>query len=472
MKAATYFFRQMAGWLLVLALIAAPWAWGTVKPVGLFVTEVILALACSCWLLAMLAPAFRPKLPRLLVACVTLLLLQGWFMTVNAHRTYNPATHHFSPSHPLVPLLPGASDQVMAAGAMVHVTAVLLALFMMCDFAQFPQWRMGLWKALAITGASIAIYGLGAKAGIVPPMFNVPGAQASVFGSFVYHGVAGAYLNLAIPAQIGLALLYFGRPGRKAKGLFWAASAMITIIGVMVNISRGAALICGGELALLFVLVIWNVRRDVRFRAAITRWKWFISAGAAVLLLGVVYAVWHNLPRWEKFHGDFTLHGNSRLLAWRVGWGMVTTHPLFGSGPGSFKIRFPLSHHMIQALYSHWIVSFYTPGHRISRWSYVSNDYLQTLIQWGAAGFIVWGVLVLGSLRPVGRLINRDTSAGHGYSADDLLISCARVALLGIFIHALFDYPLEITALELDVAFYLALNWAQQTPNFHCTDKG
>lgn len=472
MKAATYFFRQMAGWLLMLALIVAPWAWGTVKPIGLFVAEVVLALACGCWLLAMAAPVYRPKLPRLLLVCVVLLLLQGWFMTINAHHTYNTISHHFSPAHPLVPLLPGASDQIMAAGAMVHVTAVLLALLMLCDFAQLPRWRRGFLKALAAAGASIAIYGLGAKAGIVSPMFNVPGDPASVFGSFVYHGVAGAYLNLAIPAQIGLAILYFGESGRKTKGLFWTASAMITIIAVMVNISRGAALICVGELALLAVLLIWNIRRDARFRAAIIRWQWLISAGAALLLLGVIYAVGHNLPRWEKFHGDFSLHGNSRLLAWRVGWGMVTTHPLFGSGPGSFKIRFPLSHHMIQALYSHWIVSFYNPGHRISRWSYVSNDYLQTLIQWGSAGFIVWGVLVLGAFRPVERLTNRDTSAAPAYSRDNLLISCARVALLGVFIHALFDYPLEITALELDVAFYLALNWAPQSPNYHCTDKG
>ena len=459
----------MAGWLLVLALVVAPWAWGTVKPVGLFAVELILALACSCWLLAMVAAAFRPRLPRLLVVCVVLLLLQGWSMTINAHRTYNTVTHHFSPAHPPVPLLPGAADQIIAAGAMVHVTAVLLALLMMCDFSQFSQWRMGLWKALAIAGASIAIYGLGAKAGLFFPMFNVPGDQASVFGSFVYHGVAGAYLNLAIPAQIGLALLYFGRSERKAKGLFWAASAMITIIAVMVNISRGAAMICVGELAVLAVLVIWNFRRDERFRAALTRWKWLISAGACLLLLGVVYAVWHNLPRWEKFHGDFALHGNSRLLAWRVGWGMVTTHPLFGSGPGSFKIRFPLSHHMIQALYSHWIVSFYNPAHRISRWSYISNDYLQTLIQWGAAGLILWGVLVLGAFRPVRRLINPNAAAVSVYSTDDLLICCASVALLGVFIHALFDYPLEITALELDVAFFLALNWAQQTPNYRRT---
>ncbi len=468
-KAATYFFRQMTGWLLALALIVAPWAWGTVKPAGLFIAEVILSLACGCWLLAMLTPAFRPKLPRLLVVCVVLLLVQGWFMTINAHRTYNTLTHHFSAAHSLMPLLPGASDQTIAAGAMVHITAVLLALLMMCDFAQFPQWRMGLFKALALAGASIAIYGLGAKAGIWHPMFNVPGAQDSVFGSFVYHGVAGAYLNLAIPVQLGLALLYFGQSRRKAKGLFWGASAMITIIGVMVNISRGAAMICVGELALLAVLVVWNVRRDDRFRAALARWKWVIVTAACFLILGVVYAVWHNLPRWEKFHADFALHGNSRLLAWRVGWGMVTTHPLFGSGPGSFKIRFPLSHHMIQALYSHWIVSFYHPGHRISRWSYVSNDYLQTLIQWGVAGFIVWGVLVLGAFRPVGRLMNRDTSGEHGYSTDDLLISCVRVALLGAFIHAVFDYPLEITALELDVAFYLALNWARQTAHYRRT---
>ena len=76
------------------------------------------------------------------------------------------------------------------------------ALLMMCDFARFPQWRMGLWKALAITGASISIYAMGAKAGIYPAMFQAPGDPGGVLGSFVYDGVAGAYLNLAIPPMI------------------------------------------------------------------------------------------------------------------------------------------------------------------------------------------------------------------------------------------------------------------------------
>ena len=469
MKATMFFFRQMAGWLLAFALVFAPWAWGTVKPVGLMALEIVLALASVCWLLAMLAPAYRPKLPRLLVLCVALLLLQGWWMALNAHQAYNAVKHQFTPAHPLIPWLPGAADRTMAAGAMAHVTAILLALLMICDFARSPQWRLGMWKALAVTGASISIYGLLAKAGIFSPMFNVPGDEASVFGSFVYHGVAGAYLNLAIPAQIGLAIIYLGQRERKARGLAWAVMAIITIIAVMVNISRGAAMICGGELALLAVLVIWMYRQDVRFQTALARWKWILLASACAVFLGIGIAVWHNLPRWEKFEGDFALHGNGRLLAWRVSWAMAMAHPLFGSGPGSFKIRFPLSHHMIQELYSHWIVLFYVPGHRISRWSYASNDYLQTLVQWGSAGFVLWGVLVLGSLWP-SRLrrpgADRDKSA---VPADHLMLWSARIALLGVFIHGLFDYPLEIASLQLDVAFYLALNWASHVADYQWT---
>ena len=469
MNTALFFLRQMAGWLLAAALVFAPWAWGTVKPLGLMGLEIILFVAAVCWFFAMLAPEFRPKLPRLLVLCVVLLLAQGWWMAINAHHVYNAVAHQFTSVHPPASLLPGADDRVMAAGAMAHVTAILLALLMMCDFARSPQWRLGLWKALAATGASIAIYGLGAKAGIVAPMFNVPGDQASVFGSFVYHGVAGAYLNLAIPAQIALAVIYFQPGRRKPAGVLWLAAAGITVIAVMVNISRGAATICIGELGLLGVFLIWTFRRARQFRAAMAQWKWMLLAGACAIFLGVGMAVWHNLPRWERFEGDFALHGNGRLLAWRVSWGMAMAHPLFGSGPGSFKIRFPLSHHMIQQLYSHWIVLFYVPGHRISRWSYASNDYLQTLVQWGAAGFVLWGVLVLGSLWP-SRLrrhgVNQDNSE---LAADHLMLWSARIALLGVFIHGLFDYPLEIASLQLDVAFYLALNWARHVADYQWT---
>ena len=458
MKAVLIFCRQMAGWLLAVALIFAPWAWGTVKPIGLSGLELIVALAAALWFMAMLEPQCRPKIPRLAVVCVGLLLLQGWWMAFNAHSVYNAVAHTFTPAHPLIRLLPGSVDQTIAVAAMLHVTVILLAFLIACDFVRFSEWRMRFWKTLAMTGASISVYGLGAKAGIFDNMFHVPGDQASVFGSFVYHGVAGAYLNLAIPAQWGLMILYFreSRPARQC--IFWAIMTLLTISGVMLNISRGAALICGGELALLALLVIWMYRHDPRMYALLGRWKHLLLAGACVVVLAGGLAVRHNLARWETFYKDFSWHNNGRLLEWRVGWGMAMVHPLFGSGPGSFKIRLPLSHHMIQALYSHWIVTFYVPGHRVSRWSNATNDYLQTLVQWGVAGMVVWGVLVFGPFWPGGT--GHERGVRRMLSADDILRWCSRIALLGVFIHASFDYPLEVASLELDVAFYLALNWA------------
>ncbi len=461
MKTVLILCRQISGWLFAFALIFAPWAWGTVKPAGLLGLEIILAAAAMFWLIAAIETQCRPVLPRLALVAVALLLLQGWWMAFNAHRVYNAITHQFSSGHPILALLPGAADRTIAVASMLHVSAILMAFLMACDFVRYPQWRMRFWKILAFTGASIAVYGLGAKAGIFTAMFKVPGAQASVFGPFVYHGVAGAYLNLAIPAQCGMAMVYLRQTAGRRWSIFWLATALITITGVMVNISRGAALICVGELALLAILLIWMYRHDAKMAAVLARWKWMVLAGTCVILLAGGLAVWHNLARWEKFHKDFAWHDNGRLLAWRVGWGMASVHPLFGSGPGSFKIRFSVSHHWIPALYSHWLLTYYVPGHRISRWCYASNDYLQTLIQWGAAGLLLWGALVLGAFRPVWPGPN---SGGERpkISSDEILLWCSRIALVGIFIHGLFDYPLELASLELDVAYYLALNWTRK----------
>jgi hypothetical protein len=459
-KAVFILCRQITGWLLAFALIFAPWAWGTVKPAGLLGLEIILATAVILWVITAIEPQCRPQLPRLALLATALLLLQGWWMAINAHRVYNARSHQFSPGHPLVALLPGAADRTIAVSAMLHVSVILMALLMACDFVRDPAWRMRYWKILAITGASIAIYALGVKAGIFAPMFKVPGAQASVFGSFVYHGVAGAYLNLAIPAQCGMAMVDLRQAAGKRWSTFWMAMAMITVVGVMVNISRGAAMICVGELALLTLLLIWMYRRDTRMAAILVRWKWFILAGMCVVLFAGGLAVRHNLTRWETFYKDFAWHDNGRLLAWRVGWGMASVHPLFGSGPGSFKIRFSVSHHWIPALYSHWLLTYYVPGHRISRWCYASNDYLQTLIQWGAAGLLLWGVLVLGALWPP-RPWPKRGEVRQELSTDDVLIWCSRIALAGVLIHGLFDYPLELASLELDVVFYLALNWTR-----------
>ena len=459
-------FNCGAGLLLALAVIYAPWAWGCVWPRPLAGLEVILAASGGLWILSRVGNARSVALPRLLLVCIGWILLQGWFMALNAHHAYNSVTHQLMATHEWVAFLPGASDQSLAMASMRHITLLLLALLIAYDLLAQRWWRDFFWNLIAVVGASVAVYGLLARAGIMPPMVVQPSFPTSPFGPFNYHGIAGAFLNLTIPAQLGLAAIWLSRPGHWAKGIFHTLLALATISGVLINVSRGAALIGLMEAATFLFFFIRQYRRSDQFSRKYRTRNYTgpiaLVAGAVVVLFVGFIAVTGPASRWSSFANYFdTLH-SSRVLAWRVAWGMMTTHPFFGSGAGSFKVRFPISHHWIQSLYSHWIQTFYHPGHHISQWSYASNDYLQNLVQFGWVGAAAWAGILFGwiwQMRKVGLFFNLPPM-----SVDAIFRLCACIGLLGVLVHATFDYPLEIASLQLYAVFHLAALYQRNPP--------
>ncbi len=452
------FLRRVVGGIICIAIVYAPWAWGCVWPMPLAGLEILLGAGGVFWILSWIGALQRPKIPRILQVCTGWILLQGWFMAFNARSAYDPHTHQLLPTQPPVPFLPGASDRSIAVASMIHITAILLALLIAVDLMGRCNWRRVVWHLMAIVGASVACYGLISRWGWLPAMVHKPSFPTSPFGPFNYHGIAGAFLNLAIPAQVGLAGLFLtSKKGRK-WGLFFFFAAMVTLLGLITNVSRGAVLIGLGEMAIL-ILILYRrfAKADLTRSGAASANRvacWSVAlAGAAVVLAAGVGTFYLN-PRWHSFASYFdTLH-SSRVLAWRVSWGMMTTHPIFGSGAGSFKLRFPISHHWIPALYDHWIQTFYQPGHHVSQWSYASEDYLQNLVEFGWAGGLAWAGILCGWLVNSLRSARAD---GPDWSSESVFRSCAWVALLGLFCHSTFDYPLEIAPIQLYAIIYLAM---------------
>ncbi len=456
------FFRCLAGGLACVAIVYAPWAWGCVWPMPLAGLELLLGAGGVFWILSRLVPSPKRKIPRILRVCTGWILLQGWFMAFNARSAYDRQTHQLLPMQPLVAFLPGASDRSLAVASMLHITVILLALLIAVDLMGRRGWRKVIWYLMAIVGASVACYGLAARWGWLPAMVHKPDFPTSPFGPFNYHGIAGAFLNLVIPAQMGLAALGFMAPRRRREGIFFTLAGGVTLLGLLVNVSRGAVLIGLVQIGLLaFLLLRLHMRHRGQMRqssatvAATGRGKWPVAIACCVAGLTVIAACSFFLnPRWSSFGRYFdTLH-SSRVLAWRVAWGMTTSHPIFGTGAGSFKLRFPISHHWIPALYSHWIQTFYRPGHHVSQWSYASEDYLQNLVEFGWAGGLAWAGILWGWLAFP---LPTDRADGSDWSSQAVLRSCAWVALLGLFCHATFDFPMEIASIQLYAMVYLAI---------------
>jgi O-antigen ligase len=189
-----------------------------------------------------------------------------------------------------------------------------------------------------------------------------------------------------------------------------------------------------------------------------------LLAVATAVAVAAVVGTGPMAARWRQYLASRERSGpNPRVLVWRIGWATAREAGAFGSGPGSFKLRFPHSPHMIRALYSRWIVHEHTPGGRVSIWSQAHEDYLQTVIEWGWVGAAAWAGLLAGGvwglIRAGTRPPRHAASTGRA-NADRLLARCALVALAGVAIHAAIDFPLQIASIQLYVAVLLGIGWA------------
>jgi O-antigen ligase len=427
--------RSAAGWTLAAALVYAPWARGCVETwavVGL----VFLALACGgLLLLSNLILRRRPAIPIWCAAATGILLLQGWWMVLNAHGKYVYGGDIF-PVISWWPDGPGAVDGPTCAATMWQITAALVALLAACDLASEPIWRRRFIWTVALTAVSISAYGLLQKAALVPALAHRVYAD-SVFATYDYHGNAGAFLNLGIPAVFAVAIGL-----RRNKWLGWTG-LFICLAGAMANVSRAAMAIT----LVLTVLLFISTRQATNVR------RLFIGALIALIVATAAGggAAWR---RWGTLMSQETLN-NPRLMMYHAAANMAVDADALGYGPGSFKLIYFNSPYLPRALFPRWRIAPYEPGSETSIDSYVHNDYLQFIIEWGWIGAAVWASIIAGAVFRGLRALPT--------AEDRVLIIAALFALAGVFAHALVDWPLQVASLQLEVAIYLALLIAAKT---------
>ena len=97
-------------WLLLVALIFAPWAYGCTRPWGIQALCWLLDGMILLWAIECLLRERRPQIPPLLLAALLCLLVQGWWMTWNAKSIFNPDLLAFIPKPSFLSSRPGSVD--------------------------------------------------------------------------------------------------------------------------------------------------------------------------------------------------------------------------------------------------------------------------------------------------------------------------------------------------------------------------
>ena len=460
------FFLTAARGIFLALLVYAPWAYGCTRAWAVGGLELGLAVVLGLWAVGCALRCRWPAVPRPWLVLAGLLLAQGWWMALNAGFVRDGDYLLFVPVRAgLFPGAPGSIEGAVSREWMWRGTLLLGAAgFVAAEIVPRADALLRLWQTVGLAGASTALLGLLQRASGAENIFWGPAPldpakePPSFFAAYRYHANAGAFLNLTLPLVAGLCLRALTRPpaagGTLRARAGWGGALGLVLLATAANTSKAALTLAVPLLAGVFLLgaarPLWRgVPRVLgEHRAAV-----LLPVVLALGLLGAVawtagldrpLARWAQLPKQAREEGRWPAAGVA-LEAVRENGSAL------GLGPGTFSVAFP----------------YYTGplGDRLNGvWNYLHEDYLQTAMEWGGVGVMLWsgiffGGIGVGAWRAWGRGDRVARARRSWHPRARLLLPLVVLALGGVALHALVDFPLQVASLQLYVAAYLGVCW-------------
>jgi len=441
-------FRKASRWIFFGALVYAPWAYGATTSASINTTNWVLLVALVLWVAELLTGPRRPDLPLFLIVLTAVLACIGAWMTLNARSIYDSEFSVFVSLRNFVPFVTGSVDYANSAAWMLRGTLLLGSILFVCDISQSSRWLLRLWYVIGLVGGSIAFLGLLQKATGAQMIFWQPPPPpeygvTTFFATYFYHGNAGAFLNLVWPLSAGLVIRAFSTRGKPGMRALWTIVFIVTIAGVAANTSRMAQVV-----ALVLVVIIGFHFGPALLRRMPGAQKSVGIAGALAIIFALIALAQAThleqpLNRWQTL--SERVPEDARWQASRVALSALPHAGFLGSGPGTFRVVFP----------SYNIGS----GHSVpGSWRFLHQDYLQTILEWGWLGSSVWALLFFGGI-VVGILSYKRYASLNWMPRRRVIEPLAIIALVGVAMHALVDFPFQIESLQLYIATYLGVCW-------------
>lgn len=440
-------------WMFLFILFFAPWAYGCTSRTTITIFNQFSAALMLLWLAGYAWRRRWPRLPWLPVAVVMLLLLQGWWLVWNAHsyhvyRTWTTVIRIWD--HPPLPGWPGAIDRPLAQFAMLNISALAGLFLFATDLMARPEWRRRVWATMALTALSVAVGGVVLK--LVWPearewLWGKEVAKMpTTFATYRYHGNAASLMSIGWALALGFAVTAAGQRGQPLRRALWIFALLGLVFGQFLNTSRA-----GWGLAALLVMLIgarffrawWQAGRGhVNWRQALTQ------AGSVVAVVGVLLFVamsvdWKDrLTRFQTAAETLQERYPSKVyreLAKEIGW--------LGYGPDCFQKALPV------------YMEAFGLAEKHGYWRHAHNDYYEYLANWGWWGLALWAVLVGGGL---GLGLRDHFRAPILWGSTQWTLGfCGCAAMIGILVHALWDFPLEKASILLYFLTLVADGWAR-----------
>ncbi len=246
-----------------------------------------------------------------------------------------------------------------------------------------------------------------------------------IYGPYVNHAHYAGLMELLVPFPLVLAIA--SRSGRPIRAFFLFV-AIVMSSTIFLSQSLGGMIAFAAELGLLLIILFRNRRSSYRE---------MLLVGVLCLAL-IAWLVWLRpvglIERIARLLNPITDAGaTGRFAIVKDSLRMVRERPIFGWGLGTFPIVYPSFRSFFTNL---WV-------------NEAHNDFVQTLVETGIAGFICAIAFLV--------LLCREASRKFSQWRSDIRSSMALAAFIGCFgllIHGVVDFNLQIPA---NAAFFYAL---------------
>jgi len=421
---------------VLLTVIASPWLQGSTPNWAIAIlTQILLGLS-ALYVLGLTVKYQRPQLGWAMFPALLLYLI-GWLSAWYPRSAFDPSLHLLIPVDLEGSACFGSIDGKTSLQAMMRFSAILAAFCMCWDAASNAKYRQGVIVSIVISGVLLAAYGLIQKTGgDVLGIWEGRRLSINVFSTFWYHANAGAFLNMIWPLVLMLTVRNFKRNGNQVLRAFLVLASITLILSEILNASKAAQIIFVLE-TFVSVIVIKNYLKLAGQTFHFGFWVPFLVIGIVLVVLVQFLGSGASLQRWNHL-----LEQDYNDSRWSVYWiylKMASEAGWTGFGPGTFSIAFDLTPYREQI-----------PGF----WKFAHNDYLQTLLEWGWSGLLLWVIWAFMIVKACHSLMKQSSSHGSG---EVLTRSMLLISIFGVAIHAAVDFPLQIYAIQLHLIVLITL---------------
>jgi O-antigen ligase len=271
---------------------------------------------------------------------------------------------------------------------------------------------------LAVQGTLQRLSGSEELLWMVRPTYN-QSAQTQ-FGPFNYRSNGAQYLNMIWP----VALAFWWALNQQSRKKFGEGAEFLLLVftglmaaGPVVSSSRGGLAIEAAQMVGVLVIFAYSFRRAGWWKTALVALIFFVIIGSAAALS------WPNLQ--SRLHENSLNTLSGRTVIYENSKRIVDDFPVFGTGPGTFTAVYQL----------------YRSDPEESWYVHAHDDYLHTIVTFGRVGFtLIMFMLVT---------VFACWFLARGIPTSELFIGFVWLAAAGCLLHARFDFPLQIYALQL-----------------------